>query len=145
MGIRVTLTFDHEAVKRLRQSPGARYFAASLAALVIDYAVTLALYYLVRLDLSAAAAAAFFLVGAVFYLVHEFWTFRQETSRFSMRRMTANMGVLVLSGAVRVAIIAALEWMRAPAGIWVSAYFAAGVAGSFGTNYLCNRYIVFRR
>ena len=141
----MTLTFDSEAVKRLRQSPGARYFVASLAALALDYAVTLALFYIARLDLSAAAAIAFILVGAAFYLVHEFWTFRQETSRFSMSRMAANMGVLILSGAVRVAIIAALEWARAPAGIWVSAYFAAGVAGSFSTNFLLNRYFVFRR
>ncbi|MEZ6001829.1 GtrA family protein [Hyphomonas sp.] len=141
----MTLTFDNETVKRLRQSPGARYFVASLAALAVDYAVTLALYYLARLDLSVAAAIAFIAVGAVFYLVHEFWTFRQATSRFSMRRMTANMGVLLLSGAVRVAVIAALEWARPPAGLWVHAYFAAGVAGSFSTNYLLNRYIVFRR
>jgi len=139
------MTIDTEAVKRLRQSPGARYFAASLAALAIDYVVTLTVYYLARLDLSVAAAIAFFVVGAVFYMVHEFWTFRQETSRFSARRMTANMGVLVLSGAMRVAIIALLEWARTPAGIWVSVYFAAGVAASFSTNYLLNRYFVFRR
>lgn len=139
------MTIDTEAVKRLRQSPGVRYFAASLAALAIDYIVTLTLYYLAGLDLSLAAAVAFFLVGAVFYLVHEFWTFRQETSRFSARRLTANMGVLLLSGVVRVAIIALLEWARTPAGFWVSAYFAAGVAASFSTNYLLNRYFVFRR
>ena len=134
-----------ETMKRLRENPGVRYFAASLAALAVDYAITLALYHLAGMDLSVAAAISFFSVGAVFYLVHEFWTFRQETSRFSGRRMAANMGVLCLSGAVRVSIIAALEWLRAPAGLWVSAYFAAGVAGSFCTNYLLNRYFVFRR
>jgi putative flippase GtrA len=139
------MTIDSEAVKRLRESPGARYFAASLAALTLDYALTLGLYYLVRLDLSVSAAIAFFAVGAVFYLVHEFWTFRQETSQFSTRRMAANMAVLVLSGAVRVGVIALLEWARAPVGFWVSAYFAAGVAASFSTNYLLNRYFVFRR
>jgi putative flippase GtrA len=46
---------------------------------------------------------------------------------------------------VRVTIIAVLEWLQSPAGIWISAYFAAGVAGSFTTNYLLNRYFVFRR
>ena len=139
------MTLDSEAVKRLRQSPSVRYFVASLAALAIDYVITLALYYLAHLDLSVSAAIAFISVGAVFYLVHEFWTFRQATSRFSMRRMTANMGVLLLSGVVRVAVIAALEWARPPAGLWVSAYFAAGVGASFSTNYLLNRFIVFRR
>ncbi|WP_175354485.1 MULTISPECIES: GtrA family protein [unclassified Hyphomonas] len=122
-----------------------RYFLASLAGLGVDYAVTLLLYHLAGLDLSVAAAISFCLVGSVFYLVHEFWTFRQETSRFSARRMIANIGVLLLSGIVRVTIIAVLEWLQSPAGIWISAYFAAGVAGSFTTNYLLNRYFVFRR
>jgi len=132
-------------VKRLRENLGVRYFLASLAGLGVDYAVTLLLYHLAGLDLSVAAAISFCLVGSVFYLVHEFWTFRQETSRFSARRMIANIGVLLLSGIVRVAIIAVLEWLQSPAGIWISAYFAAGVAGSFTTNYLLNRYFVFRR
>jgi len=132
-------------VKRLRENLGVRYFLASLAGLGVDYAVTLLLYHLAGLDLSVAAAISFCLVGSVFYLVHEFWTFRQETSRFSARRMIANIGVLLLSGIVRVTIIAVLEWLQSPAGIWISAYFAAGVAGSFTTNYLLNRYFVFRR
>ncbi|RAN39538.1 hypothetical protein HY26_02145 [Hyphomonas sp. GM-8P] len=132
-------------MKRLRENLGVRYFLASLAGLGVDYAVTLLLYHLAGLDLSVAAAISFCLVGSVFYLVHEFWTFRQETSRFSARRMIANIGVLLLSGIVRVAIIAVLEWLQSPAGIWISAYFAAGVAGSFTTNYLLNRYFVFRR
>ncbi|KCZ47649.1 hypothetical protein HY17_04025 [Hyphomonas sp. CY54-11-8] len=132
-------------MKRLRENLGVRYFLASLAGLGVDYAVTLLLYHLAGLDLSVAAAISFCLVGSVFYLVHEFWTFRQETSRFSARRMIANIGVLLLSGIVRVTIIAVLEWLQSPAGIWISAYFAAGVAGSFTTNYLLNRYFVFRR
>lgn len=139
------MSIDSEAMKRLRKSPGARFFGASLVALAIDYVLTLALYYLAHLDLSVAAAIAFIAVGAVFYLVHEFWTFREESSRFSFRRMTANLGVLILSGAVRVGIIALLEWLWTPVGIWVSVYFAAGVGGSFSTNYLLNRYFVFRR
>ena len=132
-------------MKRLRENLGVRYFLASLAGLGVDYAVTLLLYHLAGLDLSVAAAISLCLVGSVFYLVHEFWTFRQETSRFSARRMIANIGVLLLSGIVRVTIIAVLEWLQSPAGIWISAYFAAGVAGSFTTNYLLNRYFVFRR
>jgi putative flippase GtrA len=141
----VTTTIKSETVKRLRENLGVRYFLASLAGLGVDYAVTLLLYHLAGLDLSIAAAISFCLVGSVFYLVHEFWTFRQEASRFSARRMIANIGVLLLSGTVRVAIIAALEWVQPPAGFWISAYFAAGVAGSFTTNYLLNRYFVFRR
>ena len=132
-------------MQRLKESPGARYFAASLAALAADYVLTLALFYAFRLNLSVVAAISFFAIGAVFYLVHEFWTFREETSRFSGRRMAANLGVLCVAGAVRVGLIAVLEALRAPEGLWVSIYFALGVAGSFTTNYVLNRYIVFRR
>ena len=60
----VTPTFDSETVRRLRQSPGARYFVASLAALAIDYVITLALYYFAHLDLSVSAAIAFLALGA---------------------------------------------------------------------------------
>ena len=139
------MTIDGEAIRRLRTHTGARYFAASLAALAVDYVLTIALFQATRLDLSVAAAISFFTVGAVFYLVHEFWTFRQEASRFSPARMAGNMAVLCTAGAVRVGLIAALEHTRAPEGIWVSLYFAIGVAGSFTTNYVLNRYLVFRR
>lgn len=130
---------------RLRRNPAARYFMASLAALVADYVLTIALFQATRLDLSIAAAISFFTVGAVFYLVHEFWTFREKASGFSPARMAGNMAVLCTAGAVRVGLIAALEQVRAPEGIWVSVYFAIGVAGSFTTNYVLNRYLVFRR
>lgn len=139
------MTIDGEAARRLRDNPGARYFAASLAALVTDYVLTLVLYHVARLDLSVAAAISFFTVGSLFYLVHEFWTFREENSGFSAKRMAANVTVLCVAGLVRVGIIAALEHMRAPEGLWVSIYFGMGVAASFTTNYVLNRYFVFRR
>ena len=132
-------------IERLKKSSGARYFAAGLVELGADYVLTLALYHLFPLSLSVAAGISFFAVGIAFYFVHEFWTFREEASAFSTRRMAANFGVLCLAGAVRVALIALLEHFRPPAGIWVSVYFAIGVAGSFTTNYLMNRYVVFRR
>ena len=139
------MTIDGEAMTRLKDNPGTRYFAASLAALAADYVLTLAIYYLARLDLSLAAAISFFTVGAVFYLVHEFWTFREATSRFSGKRMAANLAVLCVAGGVRVGLIALLEALRTPESFWVSLYFAMGVAGSFTTNYVLNRYLVFRR
>lgn len=139
------MTFNTETVTQLKDSPGARYFAASLAALGVDYVLTLTLYYIAHIGLSTAAAIAFITVGAVFYLVHEFWTFREEASKFSSKRMAANLAVLCVAGGVRVGVIALLEAIRSPESLWVSIYFAAGVAGSFTTNYVLNRYVVFRR
>ena len=130
---------------RLRRNPAARYFAASLAALAIDYVLAMTIFHVTKADLASASAISFVLVGLLFYLVHEFWTFRADHSKASARRVVANLAVLCLAGIVRVGVIALLENIRAPAGLWVSAYFGAGVAASFTTNYVLNRYLVFRR
>ncbi|MEZ5947458.1 MAG: GtrA family protein [Hyphomonas sp.] len=132
-------------MQSLKENRGARYLAASIVALAVDYSLTLILYHAGGLDLSVAAAIAFVIVGAIFYLVHEFWTFRDEASRFSGKRMAGNLLVMCVAVMVRVGLIAALEHVRTPLGIWVSLYFAVGVAGSFSTNYLLNRHLVFRR
>lgn len=132
-------------LSKAKNNSGARYVAASVAALGLDYVLTLALYHLFPVSLSVAAGITFFAVGIAFYFVHEFWTFREDTSAVSARRMVANFGVLCLAGAVRIALIALLEHLRPPVGLWVSLYFAIGVAGSFSTNYLLNRFLVFRR
>lgn len=141
----MTLMLEGDTMKKLRQSAGVRYFAASIGALAVDYILTLVLYYAAEQDLSVAAAISFFSSGAIFYFVHEFWTFKEGTPGFSGARMVANLTVLCLAGGTRVAIISLLEHMRAPEGLWVSLYFGFGVAGSFTTNYVLNRHLVFRR
>ena len=88
-------------MKQLLEKPGARYLAASILALGLDYVLTLALFHLTGLNLSVAAAISFFAVGVAFYFVHEFWTFRSEGSAFSMTRLGANFAVLLAAGAVR--------------------------------------------
>ncbi|MFN7054152.1 GtrA family protein [Hyphomonas sp.] len=132
-------------MKRLLEGPNLRYLAASLAAVSIDFCLTLALFHTGLLPLPAAAAVSFYSVGAVFYFVHEFWTFRGEGSAFSLARMAANMGVLAASGLVRVGVIAALGMVRAPEGLLASAYVIAGIGCSFAVNLVLNRYVVFRR
>lgn len=132
-------------MKRLLESSGARYLLASIAALAIDYALTLTLYHLSGLSLTASAAISFFAVGLAFYFVHEFWSFRADNSAFSFVRLGGNLAVLIAAGAVRAGVIGLLEGLQSPAGIWVSVYFAAGVACSFTTNFLLNRLLIFRR
>jgi len=132
-------------MKRLLDSSSARYLVASIVALAIDYALTLTLYHVGGVSLAAAAGISFFVVGFVSYFVHEFWSFRTERSAFSLARLGGNFAVLVLSGAVRAGVIGLLEGLRAPEGIWVHMYFAAGVACSFATNFILNRLVVFRR
>jgi putative flippase GtrA len=132
-------------MKHLLEQPSIRYLAASLAAVALDYGLTLTLFYLAALSLTLAAFTSFFVVGLAFYFVHEFWTFRGEGSAFSVKRMGGNLAVLVAAGAVRVGMIGLMEALRVPEGIWVSLYFAAGVACSFATSYFLNRFVVFCR
>jgi hypothetical protein len=101
----VTTTIKSETVKRLRENLGVRYFLASLAGLASRLRCHTGLSIISPGWTSPSLRpSAFCLVGSVFYLVHEFWTFRQEASRFSARRMIANICVLLLSGTVRVAM-----------------------------------------
>lgn len=132
-------------MNQLLEKPGARYLAASILALGLDYVLTLGLFHLTKVTLSVAAAFSFFTVGIAFYFVHEFWTFRSEGSAFSMARLGVNFAGLMAAGAVRVGVIALLVGLRAPEGIWVSVYIAAGVSCSFTTNFLLNRFFVFKR
>lgn len=132
-------------MQQLRQWRSVRYFAASAAALLVDYALTLLLFHAAHFSLTQAAATSFAIVGVGFYLVHEFWTFRDEGSRLSFARLAANISVLLLAGSVRIGIIALLNHLTPAQGILVTLYFGAGVVGSFSTNYLLNRYVVFRR
>lgn len=124
---------------------GARFLAASVAALAVDYALTLILFHGMGLSLTLSAGIAFFAVGLAFYFVHEFWTFKTEASAFSLKRLSANLAVLIAAGAVRVGVIGLMESLRAPDGLWISVYFGIAVACSFTANFLLNRYFVFRR
>ena len=121
-----------------------RYLIASLFALALDYLLTLFLHHGIGFALSVAAGISFFLVGIAFYFVHEFWTFRRSSSGVSGRRLVGNLAVLVTSGIVRVAVIFGLEAWRSPQGVWVTLYFLAGVTCSFVTNFVLNRFVVFR-
>lgn len=136
---------DKQPSFSLTRNTGLRYFLASLCALGVDYVLTLSLFHLTHVNLSLAAAASFILVGFVFYFVHEFWTFRSSESQVSRHRLLSNLAVLLLAGLVRVILIFLLESWKAPLGILASIYFAIGVAGSFTTNFVLNRFFVFRR
>ena len=136
---------DKQSGSSLTRNTGLRYFLASLCALGVDYVLTLSLFHTTQLSLTLAAAVSFILVGFVFYFVHEFWTFRSADSRVSHHRLLGNLAVLLLAGLVRVILIFLLESWKAPVGILASIYFAIGVAGSFTTNFVLNRFLVFRR
>ena len=115
-----------------------------MAALIVDMALTLALHAWTPLNLTLSAAVSFVLVGAAFYFVHEFWTFRRAASKASSKRLAQNLGVLCAAFIGRIATIGALEWAHPPGALLAAAYFILGAGVSFTMNYLANRFWVFR-
>lgn len=124
-------------------SSGIRYALASIAALGVDFVLTLILYAATPLPLYACAAISFVMVGVAFYFVHEHWTFRAEGSRTSAMRLVRNLFVLGCAFLARVAAIAALEFLHPADGLLPVIYFGIGAGLSFTINYLVNRAWVF--
>lgn len=124
---------------------GTKFFAVSLAALCADYVLTMALWSWTGLSLTASAALAFVAIGALAYLVHEYWTFKSDASGFSARRAVQNALVLAIAFIGRVGTVAGLEWLREPNVILGTVYFVLAAGVSYSINYVLNRYWVFQR
>lgn len=121
-----------------------RFVAASGAALAADFALTMSLRLFAGLSLTLSAAVGFATVGAAFYFVHEYWTFRREGSAASAKRMIQNLTALGLAFSSRVATIGVLEWLHSPGAVLDVVFFGAGAGVSVSVNYLVNRYWVFK-
>ncbi|WP_339683313.1 GtrA family protein [uncultured Hyphomonas sp.] len=125
--------------------PAVRYGLASILALVMDFILTMTLRFGGGLSLTLSAALAFIVTGVVFYFIHEFWTFRHETSAVSTKRLVKNLTSLGTSFSARIGVIGLLEWLHTPGVLSASAYFVAGAGVSFTLNYLINKYWVFSK
>ncbi len=129
---------------RTELAPLARFFAVSVAGVMLDVALATLL---VRAGWSLAAAVALSLgiTAALLYLVHERWTFAAQTSAFSFKRLG---GTLAATGFVYVVRLACL-WFTGSvlnfgeALISLQLLFATGL--SFVANYLAMRVLVMRR
>lgn len=129
----------------LMSKPAVRYGLASILALVMDFILTMTLRFGGGLSLTLSATLAFIVTGVVFYFIHEFWTFRHETSAVSTKRLVKNLTSLGTSFSARIGVIGLLEWLHTPGVLSASAYFVAGAGVSFTLNYLINKYWVFSK
>jgi len=127
----------------LMSKPAVRYGLASVAALGVDFVLTMSLHLGGGLSLTLSAAIAFILTGIAFYFIHEFWTFRHEASSVSPARLVKNLSSLATAFCARIAVIGLLEWLHTPGVMAAAAYFAAGALVSFTLNFLINKYWVF--
>jgi len=116
-----------------------RFFAVTVLGVILDLAIAYALHQWAGVPLWLAAAMGFGIAAGVNYVIHQTWSFR--TGPLSARRAALYAGVALLTLAVRVAIVAALE--RALPGAWPLAILVAGAGGSFGVNFVLSKWIVF--
>lgn len=117
----------------------ARFFAVTVLGVILDLAIAYALHQWAGVPLWLAAATGFAVAAAVNYVIHQTWSFR--SGPLSLRRATLYAGVALVTLAVRVGIVAALE--RALPGAWPLAVLVAGAGGSFCVNFGLSKWVVF--
>lgn len=122
-----------------------RFLIVSAAAFCVDLALALALHRLLDIAVWLAAGIAYAVVSAVFYFVHEHWTFARAGSRNSARRMFQTIVSSIVSMAGRISLIAVLEAWREPRLWWAAGYVWLGAMVSLLINYTLSRFWVFGR
>ena len=123
-------------------SEALRFFAVSVAGLVLDLAVAWSAARLFGLPLWLAAATGFAVAAAMNYALHELWTFRAGARQLSAGRALRYGAALAATLAARVAAVALL------AALWgdnrALPVLVAGAGVSFCVNYLISKFFVFR-
>lgn len=125
-------------------SPFLRYFCVVVGGLVIDLGLAWTLANLAGVPLVLAAATGFSVGAVVCYFLHEFWTFRAEDSRLSLKRAGLYIVTMATTLSARLSIVALL----APLGsghVRSLAVLIAAVGVSFVVNYLVSRFVIYRR
>jgi putative flippase GtrA len=119
----------------------ARFLAVTVLGLVIDLAIAFALNRLLGTPLWLAAAIGFTLAAAVNYVIHQTWSFQSGPHGLSPRRAMLYGGVALLTLAVRVAIVAALD--RVLTDNLALATLICGAGASFLVNFGLSKFVVF--
>jgi putative flippase GtrA len=120
-----------------------RYAAVVVLGYGLDFLVAMLALRWLSFSLPVAAATGFLCAFALNYLLHEFWTFRRETSGFSVARLLQAFGAALFALAVRIAFLAFVEpYATTEAMQYAMLLAAAGL--SFIANYLLLRTAVFR-
>lgn len=118
-----------------------RFFVVTVLGVIIDLAIAFALHSFAGVPLWLAAAIGFTLAAATNYVIHQAWSFGGGRDSLSARRAALYGGVALVTLAVRVGIVAALE--RAVPGTWPLVILVAGAGGSFFVNFGLSKYVVF--
>lgn len=116
-----------------------RFFAVTVLGVILDLAIAFALHQWAGVPLWLAAATGFAIAAGSNYVIHQVWSFR--SGPLSLKRAGLYAGVALVTLAVRVGIVAALE--PALPGAWPLAILVAGAGGSFCVNFVLSKWVVF--
>lgn len=119
-----------------------RFFIVALIGLMFDLAISWLLANHLGWPLWLAAASGFVSVAALNYVLHELWTFRNGEQQLSASRALGYSITLLITLAVRVAVVAwlAVSWGSAPSLL----VLVMGAFASFVVNFLLSKTLVFR-
>jgi putative flippase GtrA len=116
-----------------------RFFTVTVLGVIIDLAIAFALHQWTGVPLWLAAAIGFTVAASANYVIHQTWSFR--SGPLSLKRAGLYALVAICTLAVRVGIVAQLEWLTQ--GDWPLAILVCGAGGSFFVNFALSKHVVF--
>ena len=120
-----------------------RFGLVSVMGLAVDLSLAWTLLLLVDWPLIFVSGLGFLAGAMVNYVIHELWTFRHGTKKFSAARMLHYTLVLGLTLTVRLAIVALLSAFFARPGLEIF-ILGTAVVISFIVNYVASKFIFSR-
>lgn len=118
-----------------------RFFAVTVAGVVIDIAVAYGLATALGVRLWLAASIGFGVAAGFNYVAHQLWSFRAGERALSAERAAKYGGAALAVLAVRVAVVAALD--RLLGGDLALLILIGGAGVSFFVNFALSKFIVF--
>ncbi len=129
----------------MRNSSFLRFFAVSVAGVVIDIGLVLALNWFIGVPLRPAATAGFVVAASFNYELHEKWSFGDRTSPLSGQRLLAFVSVSVIVLGVRLAVLTGLGAFLPATPAWNAFALVTAVGLSYLANFGISRWLIFRR
>ncbi|NNC36701.1 MAG: GtrA family protein [Hyphomonadaceae bacterium] len=121
-----------------------RFFIVSLIGLVFDVSVSWGLFRLFGLPLWSAAGIGFLSAAGLNYVLHEVWTFKENSRNVSTRRALRYIALVLVVLSLRVGVVGALEFLIAEPQ-YAFRIFLVGVAVSFLANYTASNLLLFNK
>lgn len=118
-----------------------RFFAVTVAGVVLDLAIAYLLASHWGLPLWLAAGIGFVIAASANYIAHQLWSFQSGSRRLSSARALKYGSAALATLATRVAVVALLE--RTLGGELALLILVCGAGVSFFVNFALSKFVVF--